>query len=247
MNLISGMAQRTVVKSVPIENPVLTFTNTIQGAQSYQPVTYKTNVLEGFFDIASVIWIIIAIAAILAMIILYVLTMSELRKATKIKDNLYEGTMVSTPTVCGIYKARIILPLGVKSEDLEYILLHERVHVRRWDNLWRMVAIVTACIHWFNPFSWLFLKIFLEDCELACDEAAVKELKPEERKGYARTLLNYAVADKTVFSSAFGSNKVKLRIQQVLTYRQITRFSALCFGVMVLVVAFLLLTNGAVK
>jgi beta-lactamase regulating signal transducer with metallopeptidase domain len=183
-------------------------------------------------------------AGILAMIILYGLTMSELRKAVLLRGNLYEGTMVNSPTIVGILRPKIILPCKVEQNDLEYILLHERVHERRRDNLWRMIAIIAACLHWFNPMSWVFLKVFLSDCELACDEGAVNRLEPEERKEYARTLVNHADADRTIFSSAFGSKKVKLRVMQVLSYHRLTLFSTLCCSLLVIGVVILLLTNG---
>jgi beta-lactamase regulating signal transducer with metallopeptidase domain len=130
--------------------------------------------------------------------------------------------------------------------ELSYILRHERIHVGRRDNLWRLIAIIATCIHWFNPMSWVFLKLFLNDCELACDEGAIKELNPEDRKEYARTLLNYANGDRTIFSSNFGSHKAKLRVMQVLSYRRLTWFSVLCFILLMVCVAVLLLTNGMV-
>jgi beta-lactamase regulating signal transducer with metallopeptidase domain len=256
LNMISKVANKTYVKTIPIVDreldekegsvllPEFSLSNSIQGAATYNPITYKTNVLEGFFKIASILWIIIAIAAIIAMISLYHLTKSELRKAIHLRENIYEGTMVITPTVYGLVKPRIVLPVGVNKEHLEYILAHEKVHIRRHDNIWRMLAILSACIHWFNPLSWLFLKSFLGDCELACDEAAVKKMKSEDRKNYALTLLAYTSTDTTVFASAFGSSKVKVRIENVMTYKKLTLFSAICFVGMVFVMAFLLLTNA---
>ncbi len=244
MNILSKLSERTVVKTVPVEDFSLSLSNTIQGAATYQPITYKNGAWENFFTVASMIWLLVALAGILAMLILYGLTMSELKKAVLLRDNLYEGAMVSSPTIAGILHPRIILPLGMEDKKLEYILLHERLHESRRDNLWRMLAILAACIHWFNPLSWVFLKLFLNDCELACDEGVVKKLRLEERKEYARTLLTYADGDRTIFSSAFGSNKVKLRVLQVLSYRRLTWFSALCFGLLTVSVAVLLLTNG---
>ena len=244
MNILSKLSDRTVVKTIPVEDLSLSLSNVVQGAVSYQPIVYKSGVLERFFTVASVIWIIVAMAGISSTLILYGLTMSELKKAVNLRDNLYEGAMVSSPTIIGILHPRIILPVGIVHNNLEYILLHERVHERRRDNLWRMLAILAACLHWFNPLSWVFLKLFLNDCELACDEGVVKRLEPVKRKEYARTLLSYSDADRTIFSSAFGSKKVKLRVMQVLSYRRLTCFSLFSFSLLVISVAVLLLTNG---
>lgn len=243
MNFLSGLANRGIVRSVPVEELSLTLANTIQGARTYAPFTYKTDLLEAFFRVASLLWLIPALVLILTVLLLYYAAGSKLRQASLLREDLYVGDMVSTPVLAGIIRPRIILPREADPDQLEYILLHERVHRRRRDNLWRMVAITAACIHWFNPLSWVFLKIFLNDCELACDETAVKLLGDDERKRYAHTLLDYAAAS-TVFSSAFGGSRVRLRIERVLTYRRLTWFSAACFCILCLTVAYLLLTNG---
>lgn len=246
MNILSRLAGTTMVKTVPVEDFSLSLSNTIQRAETYQPIVYKSSVWENFFTVTSIVWLVFALAGILAMFILYGLTMSELKKAVLLQGDLYAGPMVNSPTVIGILRPRIVLPNDMDDRNLAYILLHERIHVGRRDNLWRLIAILAACIHWFNPLSWVFLKIFLNDCELACDEGAIKKLKPEERKGYARTLLSYTGRDWTIFSSAFGSNKVKIRVVQVLSYRRLTWFSVLCFSLLTVCVAVLLLTNGMV-
>ncbi len=254
LSLISRAILKVSVRSVTVYEktgapgilPELTLSNSIQAASDYAPLTYKTNLLENFFQVASVIWGIVSAATVLTVLALYLLSVTELKKAEHVRDNIYKGSMVDTPTVFGIIRPRIVLPAGGDPEYLEQVLLHERIHIKRRDNLWRMLAMLTACLHWFNPFVWFFLKSFLSDCELACDARAVKHMKTEDRKDYARALLKLGTKDMTVFSSAFGSSRVKVRIRSVLTYRKLTMFSSACFLLMVLVIAFMLLTNKVV-
>ena len=59
------------------------------------------------------------------------------------------------------------------ARSLDHILRHEYVHIRRHDNLWKMVALTAACIHWFNPLVWVMWHCFNRDMELACDPEAV--------------------------------------------------------------------------
>lgn len=246
MNLLSRVAERTVVKSVPMNNPEFTLSNTLQSAKTYEPITYKSIGLEQIFQVAGAIWIIVALVTIFVTLILYHLNKAGIKHAVMLEPQIYESNLVTTPTVYGLIKPKIILPLGVDQEQLQYILAHERVHIQRKDNLWRMVVLIAACIHWFNPLSWLFVKIFLADCELACDEAAVRKLSSHERSNYARALLTYAAADHTFINSTFGGSKVKQRIVNILSFRQLTWFSALFFLVLVLSIALMLLTNAAV-
>jgi len=252
LSLLSKTISKTYVKTITIYNaangvqslPEISLSNMLQAATSYDPITYKTNLLEGFFKTAALVWIIVTISAILSVIIMYYFALSELKKATWLQDNIYESAMITTPTVYGIMKPKIVLPIGVNKEQLKYILLHEKIHIRRHDNIWRMLGILIACLHWFNPFIWLFLRCFFQDSELACDERAIKNMNSEEKKNYARTLLTYNTSEKTVFASAFGSSKVKVRINSVLSYKKLTLFSSIYFVGMLLMVVFILLTNA---
>lgn len=257
LSILDKAVPRTIIRTVMVEDtqgtsgegsqhiPELSLSNVIQGAKTYHPVTYKTDLLEDFLRMASLVWIILAAAAVIAITTLYFITKSELMKAVHLQGNIYQGKMVNTPTVYGMLKPKIVLPEGIAQEHMQYILAHENVHIKRHDNIWRMLAILAVCIHWFNPFCWFFLKCFLNDCELACDEAAIKKMNTEERKKYAYTLLNYASKEVTVFSSAFGSSKVKVRIKNVLSFQKLTVFSTICFTCMAIVIAFLLMTNAA--
>ena len=109
--------------------------------------------------------------------------------------------------------------------------------------MWRIIGFITAAIHWFNPLSWIFLKAFLNDLELACDEMAVAGYETEDRKEYARTLLECSQS-KSMLVSAFGGAKVRTRIENVLSYKKMTAFSAMGFTVLVLVIIVTLMTNA---
>ena len=143
---------------------------------------------------------------------------------------------------CTEYKTQNRLPASFADTDREYVLQHERTHIRRCDNLWRLIGFLLTAIHWFNPLSWLFLKVFLADLELACDERAVSKYNNDERKEYARTLLNCAQS-KNVFVSAFGGAKVRTRIENVLSYKQMTLVSAVGFTLLIMRI-YTLLTNA---
>ena len=95
-----------------------------------------------------------------------------------------------------------------------------------------------------DPFVWIFLKCFLSDVELACDESALAKLPQEKQKAYALELLNVQQS-KTVFASAFGGAKIRTRIEHIISYKKMTAFSAILFAAFVVAVAYMLLTNAA--
>ena len=243
MSLISRLTTRTVTVYQPTKDIALSHSNVLMQADSYSPVTFKEDLLKNTFEIAGVIWIIGALAILLTLIILYAGTKHEIRDARLLEKNVYLSGKVDSPAVYGIIRPRIILPESYEERDLKYILRHEQTHIRRGDNFWRLLGFLAAAVHWFNPLSWLFLKSFLSDLELACDESAVAKFSKEEQKEYATALLD-CTASKSLFVSAFGGAKVRMRIENVLSYKKMTAVSLAGFSVLILAIMYALLTNA---
>lgn len=74
--------------------------------------------------------------------------------------------------------------------QLTHVLTHELCHYRHWDHIWSVWRCVLLTIYWVNPLVWVSAYLSKKDCELACDEAAVRLLGEQERIGYGRTLLD---------------------------------------------------------
>ena len=239
MSLISRFTTRTV--TVYEKRPAsLTMTNCIMAADEYFPITYKVNVIEDVMRTGFFVWITVALALMIALTLIYFSTMKELRDAENIRDNIFVSDKVATPAVYGVIKPRIILP--TKETD-RYVLLHEQAHIKRRDNLLRIIAITAACVHWFNPLVWLMLKLYISDSELACDEAVLSRLPRAEHKEYALTLLRYTES-KTVYASPFGGAGVKTRIERILSYKKLSLLSAVSFVILIAFTAYFLLTNS---
>ncbi len=256
MSLISRLTTRSVTVFQTSEEIKLTMTNAVMAAESYFPITYKVNRLEVIFEVAAFLWIIIATALLITLVILYVMTKREVRDAKPSGKGYYVSEKVLGPAVYGILRPRIILPVafieGQRADDahpfrddkaLKYVLQHENTHILRHDNLWRMLGFFLAALHWFNPLSWIFLKAFLADVEMACDEAAIAKYEEKDRKEYARTLLDCAQG-KSLFVSAFGGAKVRTRIENVLSYRKMTILSSAGFAALIIALLYVLLTNA---
>ena len=243
MTLVSRLTTKTVTVYQLADAISFSLTNTIMAANSYFPITYKVNTLGRVFDIAGLIWVIGAAAILIAFAILYAATKRTMKDSRLLDGNVFLSDKVETPAVYGIIKPRIVLPASYADRELKYVLRHERTHIRRCDNLWRLLGFAAAAVHWFNPLSWLFLKFFLSDLELACDESAVSGYGDAERKEYARTLLDCA-GSKSLFVSAFGGAKVRTRIENVLSYKRMTVVSAVGSALLIAAIIYTLLTNA---
>jgi beta-lactamase regulating signal transducer with metallopeptidase domain len=245
LNLISRYTTKTIVVWEPVSgSPEFSMSNSIQAAESYFPIVYKTDLLKDIFNTAGMVWAVVAAAAILCSVALYIFTKSALKGSEHIKDNIYRSDKVLSPAVYGIIKPKIILPSNIADTDLDYILKHEQIHILRKDNLWRVIAVITACVHWFNPLAWIFLKSFFADMELACDAKVIKDLNEEDKKSYASALLSCSIG-QTYYASAFGGAKTRVRIENILSYKKLTLVASLCFAALFVAIAVTVITNAA--
>ena len=244
MTLLSKLAIKTIIVFEPSDYIAFSTTNSLMAADSYFPITYKTNILERIFSVASVIWIIVSVAIILMLSVTYFITLREVKDAKNLKDNIYLSKKVISPAVYGIIRPKIILPDSYGEKDIELIVLHENSHIRTADNLWRVIAFLLVALHWFNPFAWLFLKLYLADIELSCDERVIKKIGQAKAKEYAISLLD-SKKGTTVFASGFGGAKIRTRIENILSFKKMTLLSSASFITLIGIIFYVLLTNAA--
>lgn len=227
------------------QNSSLMLSNAIQSAKSYQPLQQKSNGWTLAYDIGAIIWLIIGIALLLSYFYMYIQAKKEFKKAIWIEDEVYQSKAVSSPITVGIFKSVIILPLELDKggANYPYVVAHERTHIKKKDNLLRIVAILLTCIYWFNPMMWIFQKSFFTDMELACDESTIRAYDSNGRKNYAQALLMMSVKKPLVYATGFTGGSVKVRIKRVISYKQITLLSGICLLGFFILCAICLLSN----
>ena len=233
-----------VIRIVRIGGRDVSGTNVARMTEGAFPLEYKQDLMKDLFGISGIVWATVAAVLLILLTVLYLSTLRGVRGATHLRDDLYLSDRVTTPAVYGFFRPKIVLPASTAEEDYPMILLHERAHIRRGDNLWRLLGFVTVALHWFNPLAWIFLRCFLSDTEQACDETALSSLDETGRKEYALALLRQAEA-RAPFPAAFGGAKLKTRIKRIVSFKKMTVFSAVGFGALVLAIAWILLTNAA--
>ncbi len=106
---------------------------------------------------------------------------------------LLESAYVQVPSVIGVLKPVILLPLGLlaqlPAEQVEAILLHELAHIRRRDFLVNLLQHFTETIFFFNPGVLWVSTLLREEREHCCDEMAVAALN--HKSGYLNALLHF--------------------------------------------------------
>ena len=102
---------------------------------------------------------------------------------------------LGAPMLTGLARPVILLPdPPPRGDALRYALLHELTHLRRRDIWLKALALWVTALHWFDPLMWVMARAVERDTELACDEAVVRALPPEERGAYGRAILDTVAA-----------------------------------------------------
>lgn len=154
---------------------------------------------------------------------------------------------VTTPCVTGFLHPMVYLPDGLDEVQKQLVLEHEMIHIRRLDYLVKPLVFLVCCIHWFNPFVWVFFFLMERDMETSCDEAVVQKIGYDRRKDYANTLLNLSQnrGRRAGYPIAFGESHVKNRIKGVVKMKKAGIGVSVVAAVLLLAAAAFLLINRA--
>lgn len=173
--------------------------------------------------VLTIVWCIGAALMIAYTLTSYFLVFKRVSGSELLHDNVYRCSRTDTPFVFGIIKPRIYLPDSISEDDTEYVLSHERTHIRRGDPLIKLGAMFILSLHWFNPAVWAAYILMVKDMELSCDERALSAFNTDARRNYASALLNISMHQNGLsFRSAvgFGESNIKTRIKNVLGYKK---------------------------
>ena len=172
--------------------------------------------------VLTILWAAGSIACLTWGAVSYLRLRLRIADAILIEKNIYETDQIDSPFVCGFFRPRIYLPVGLAEPDRRYVLLHEQAHIRRRDYLTKPLAYVALCFHWFNPVLWLAYHLFGRDIETATDQAVIRSFGRTDTAGYAAALLH--LGHKPSFPQAvplaFGEENPKHRIRSVLSYKK---------------------------
>lgn len=201
----------------------------------------SVNPLQLWATLGSFLWV----AGMVALLVYSLFSLAKLHRtlqnATPMEKGMYYSDTIDTAFVLGIIQPAIYLPQTLSTQEREYILLHERTHIQRFDHIIKIVSFVALCIHWFNPLVWVAFFASSKDMEMSCDEAVIRTLGSSVKKEYSASLLALATGRHIVGGTplAFGEGDTKSRVQNVLNYKKpafwgiliaILAVAAVCIG-----------------
>ena len=145
-----------------------------------------------------------------------------LAEAVASQENVYLCDAVNSPFIFGLLYPGIYLPSDIDEAQLDYVLAHERSHLKRLDHVWKTLGYFLLAVYWFNPLVWIAYFLLCKDIELACDERVIQDLDMDERKAYSKALVAFSMKRRmiTFCPIAFGEVSIKERVKTVLNYKK---------------------------
>ncbi len=145
---------------------------------------------------------------------------------------------ISSPLTFGVLRPVILMPKTTDWADeaaLEFVLVHEFVHIRRFDAVWKLLLVAAGCAHWFNPLVWVMYVLANRDLELSCDETVVRRFGRGARAAYANVLIAMEERKSGLapLDSHFSRNAIEERITAIMKTGKITAASLTLAAVLV--------------
>jgi peptidoglycan/xylan/chitin deacetylase (PgdA/CDA1 family) len=138
---------------------------------------------------------------------------------------LLRSSLVETPVAVGVFKPLVLIPAGVflqiPPHELETIIAHELIHIRRYDPLVNSIQTVIEVALFYHPGVWWISRRIRLEREFAADEA-VMHLTGASNLVYARALATLEeirlLSHKQTPRMAIAANGGSLmeRIQRIL-------------------------------
>lgn len=182
----------------------------------------SANPMQIVLYIGSKIWI-AGIAVLLAYALISFLKLRRrVSEAVLLNDNIWICDQVKSPFILGIIRPRIYLPSDLEENNMEYVLKHERAHLKRKDHLWKLIGFLLLAVYWFNPLTWIAYILLCRDIEMACDEKVIAGMEMSDKKAYANALVSCSMQRRPALACplAFGEVGVKKRVKGVLHYKK---------------------------
>lgn len=160
-------------------------------------------------------------------------------------------TNAPAPAVCGLLRPRILIPAPLTTElsreDLQNVVLHELVHVKRHDVALNWLLLLLQSLHWFNPFVWYGFRRLHESRESLCDWQALPHTTSQQPGRYAQTLLRLVeqgqhLPPAPVVGFLRRPHEAKRRIVMITRFSSLRRSGTLLGLVLLLGIAWLALT-----
>lgn len=205
-------------------SPVNKVVNPIMAKHFTANPLISANPLQIWIPILSILWIIGMVVLSVYAVVSYLMMKKQIGATIPIDENVLASDEVKSPFILGVFRPMIYVSSSMEGETLDYVLRHERAHLKRHDHWWKPLGYILLTIYWFHPMMWVAYILLCRDIEMACDEKVIRDMDKEGKAAYSQALLecNFPRKRIIVCPVAFGEVGVKERVKTVLSYKKPT-------------------------
>ncbi len=182
----------------------------------------SVNPMQVLCFICAIVWLVGIAAMLIYTLASYLRIKGRVSEAVILKENIYLCDRIDSPFILGLINPKIYLPSSITQSDVDFVVAHEKAHLKRKDHLWKPLGFLLLSVYWFNPLMWVAYILLCRDIELACDEKVIKNMGTDIKKEYSTALINCSISRKSVAACplAFGETGIKERVKSVLSYKK---------------------------
>ncbi|MHC4111706.1 MAG: M56 family metallopeptidase [Planctomycetota bacterium] len=151
-------------------------------------------------------------------------TLNQCRRQVGIGRNveLKLSSNIQSPAVCGLFKPVILMPTSLLKElsndKLRAVLIHELVHIKRYDLWVNFAQTFLQIIYFYNPFVWLANSLVRRIREQAVDESVLVAMGAKA-KSYSNTLID--ISEMAFFRTNFSLRLIGVAESKKALHRRI--------------------------
>lgn len=122
------------------------------------------------------------------------------------------------PFTFGWLRAVVVVPTAlltaIPAEQLELLVMHELVHIRRGDYAVNVLQTLAECLFFFHPAAWWLSRVVRREREMACDEEVLAGVS--DPVAYARALTELEALRAPEAALAASGGELATRVKAIL-------------------------------
>jgi hypothetical protein len=201
-------------KVVFVEKPTLSVGDLVAMSQQTQASIQEITPVEtmDWFQIGAIIYGVIVAVLLVKIIANLVSLFLLLNKQQIIKREQFALIDLNENVAPFSFFNYIVFNSSLYSyEELQSILLHEKVHSEERHSLDILIARLFCILFWFNPFVWLYKKAITQNLEYIADQKAIQHIA--DKKAYQKALLKVVSHQNCLsITNNFYQSLIKKRI-----------------------------------
>ncbi len=152
---------------------------------------------------------------------------------------IYINDEIKVPITYGVVRPKIIIQSQVLEDNnlLKYVIIHEMVHIKKFDIVLTHIKNVITCLFWYNPFILVASRYMEDDLELLCDKLVIQRVGDtvKNRKEYCLSMLQLIELKEIQEKSVLKLHPTKERM--IIMKRWKRRFSGIVTLILVVILS----------